>query len=149
MVVGFSGTRKGMTGPQLQNLNILYNSLDHVTLVRHGGCKGADTQFHIMVATNSKHRAELNVHWGCAPNGEIRGSNPDDLGPKEGYVSHTPLPFLIRNKVIVDKSDVMFAAPGTEQEVLRSGTWATIRYCLKKRKPLTIITPSGAMSTYP
>ena len=55
-----------------------------------------------------------------------------------------PRPYLARNRDIVDASDLMLACPAEQQEVLRSGTWATIRYALKRDKHLIVIHPNGA-----
>jgi hypothetical protein len=48
---------------------------------------------------------------------------------------------LERNHDIVDQTDFMIAAPFTESEVLRSGTWSTIRYARKQGKEVYIFTP--------
>lgn len=52
-------------------------------------------------------------------------------------------PYLDRDKHIVAESTVMIATPGTQKEVVRSGTWATIRYTRAAKKPLYIIFPDG------
>lgn len=43
---------------------------------------------------------------------------------------------LKRDRKIVAIVDVLIAAPKTDKEVLRSGTWATIRYARKKSIPI-------------
>ena len=54
------------------------------------------------------------------------------------------LPYLERNRKIVDNSDMLLAAPaGPEAEHLRSGTWSTIRYAIKMGKRVFIILPDG------
>lgn len=60
------------------------------------------------------------------------------------YEVKEPQDYLVRNRAIVDCSTRLLAAPGTEREVQRSGTWSTIRYALKKGLPVDIILPSGA-----
>jgi predicted Rossmann fold nucleotide-binding protein DprA/Smf involved in DNA uptake len=52
-----------------------------------------------------------------------------------------PLDPLVRNKVIVNISDVILATPFEDKEVMRSGTWSTIRYARKVGKTPIIILP--------
>ena len=56
----------------------------------------------------------------------------------------TPLDYLSRNKKIVEAATYMIAAPESE-ETLRSGTWSTIRYSIKLKKPLYIVMPDGSV----
>ena len=49
------------------------------------------------------------------------------------------LPPLVRNRNIVRAVDIMIAAPATDKEELRSGTWATVRYCRQARKPVIML----------
>ena len=58
-------------------------------------------------------------------------------------VVHTPKDYLERNHDIVDETDMLIATPGEEQEVQRSGTWATIRYARKQKRTILTIYPSG------
>lgn len=131
MIVGFTGTRRGMTAQQKllvrDGLRIL--EPEHVV---HGDCIGADADFHAICQ-------ELNIDI------HIRLS----ILPTRAYCSgakkiHDAKPPIDRNHDIVDEADVMLATPDTEQEKLRSGTWATIRYA-RNRKPLRIYYPSGAI----
>ncbi len=54
---------------------------------------------------------------------------------------HIPAPPLERNHSIVNVTERLIATPKEMEEVLRSGTWATIRYAKKMRKPVEIIWP--------
>lgn len=51
--------------------------------------------------------------------------------------------YLDRNCDIVEASDVLIAVSGGIGEVLRSGTWSTIRYADKLKKEIHIIYPNG------
>jgi hypothetical protein len=53
-----------------------------------------------------------------------------------------PMPPLQRNDVIVKSCQVLTACPGEEHEILRSGTWATVRRAMKE-KLVVIFYPSG------
>lgn len=58
----------------------------------------------------------------------------------------SPLPYMERNRAIVDASDVLIACPYeiVEPEFGRSGTWSTIRYALTiPNFPVVIIWPNG------
>ena len=56
-----------------------------------------------------------------------------------------PLPYLDRNHVIVNLCEELVATPAEMFEQQRSGTWATIRYAAKMRRPTTIIWPNGSV----
>lgn len=55
------------------------------------------------------------------------------------------IPYLQRNKVIVDRCGVLVAAPGEAQEQLRSGTWSTIRYARRVGRPVIMVLPDGTV----
>jgi predicted Rossmann fold nucleotide-binding protein DprA/Smf involved in DNA uptake len=62
-------------------------------------------------------------------------------------VKHPPKPpgtakeLLARNRDIVAAVDVLLATPRTAKEVLRSGTWATIRYARKAHVRVLLLEP--------
>lgn len=39
----------------------------------------------------------------------------------------------------------MIATPSSKEEELRSGTWSTVRYARKLRRPVTLIYPDGSV----
>jgi hypothetical protein len=53
------------------------------------------------------------------------------------------LDYLDRNHAIVDAVHALIAAPKGSKEERRSGTWATVRYARKDRKPIDLVTPDG------
>jgi hypothetical protein len=57
----------------------------------------------------------------------------DTVYPEKEYIE--------RNHNIVDNTDMLIAFPSTKTEILKSGTWATIRYARKKGKKIIIIDP--------
>jgi hypothetical protein len=133
MVIGFTGTRKGMTNDQKEKIKRILSDHDRfpkIVYVRHGDCIGADCEFHeIAVSMNipviihppidDKNRANCNKFIEC--------------WPKKQY--------LDRDRDIVNNSDVLMAAPNTNKEKLRSGTWYTVRYARKMGKPIIMIYP--------
>lgn len=103
-------------------------------------------------------------HHGCCVNGDELGAK---LAKQVGYtvIAHPPtnktlfsqhsfdisdirqpeLDYIQRNERIVEASNILLAVPGTPEEVVRSGTWATIRYARKCSKLRVIIFPDGKL----
>ena len=128
MVAGFTGTRKGMSREQKQTLLFCLEEDDFKEL-HHGDCVGADHQAG-MVAKRLGMR--IVIYPGPSHNPKIRAfSFHHEAKPPEHY--------LVRNRHIVDACDVLFAAPETPNEVVRSGTWATIRYARKIGKEIILL----------
>lgn len=140
--IGFTGTRKGMTENQKSVLKEILEK-NKMSEFHHGDCKGADEEAHAMVSsmrisryvypkivlhppTNGKYRAFLK--------GECEMPNAD---------------YIDRDHQIVDSVDLLIACPESEEETLRSGTWATIRYAERKGKMTVIVYPSGKRRMLP
>ena len=127
MRIGFTGTKEGMTDQQALVLYDILKGLE-ISEAHHGDCVGADSEFHVMCIDLG-----IPVHIHPPTNSYARAfcENAAKVHPKK--------PYLERNKDIVNVSDAMFATPKENEEQLRSGTWATIRYTRKTGKKLTII----------
>lgn len=132
--IGFTGTRHGMTVAQQEVLlTLLTNS--PCQEFHHGDCIGADEQAHEIAKKLGLFiviHPPLIAKW-RANNGQ--GCRGDE--------SREPKSYIERNHDIVDETDMLIAAPGGEQEELRSGTWSTVRYARKQNKPVFIIYPNG------
>jgi hypothetical protein len=128
MVIGFTGTRKGMTHIQKVILTEKLLRLQGVSL-HHGDCIGADCECHDIAQ-------ELGLAIFSHP-ANIKGLRAFCQCP-----SYPPKPPLERNHDIVDCSDLLFAAPDGPEK-LRSGTWTTIRYA-RGKIPIHIIFPDGS-----
>lgn len=140
MKIGFTGTQCGTTDPQLEMLIEIIEGLE-ITKAGHGDCVGADGDFHIVLRT-------------VAPHVKITGHIPVDQSKREFCDFDTerdPCPFLVRNRHIVDDADLMIGCPEQKynKEILRSGTWATIRYARKQNVPLIIIWADGICTFEP
>lgn len=136
IVLGFTGTRNGLTVMQSERLNLQLRFLEPAE-ARHGDCIGGDEQFHAKCMNLPVWR--IVVH--PPDNDTLRafcGGSDDTQVTQVGMK-----PYLVRNRDIVDASDVMIACPKESEEVMRSGTWTTIRYARKIGKPLLIIYPDG------
>ena len=130
MIVGFTGTREGMTFCQVKALIRLLRKLNPEE-IHHGGCIGADEQFHKIVCK---------LFYGA-----WAVNHPCDIEKYRAKIiadeTRQILPALVRNTVIVNESDILIACPKTKEEELRSGTWSTVRYARKIGKPVEIIEP--------
>jgi hypothetical protein len=132
MTIGFTGTRKGLTGAQLASLKSILS--DKVGCeFHHGDCIGADAQAH-----------DAAVCLGLIP--VIHP--PTDRSARAFKSAKRIEPchdYLDRNKNIVYSSATLIAAPGETTEKLRSGTWSTVRFARKLGRRLTIIFPDGTI----
>lgn len=130
--VGITGTRYGLTTPQLRRLCRALQSLRGVyfaeTLV-HGDCLGADAFAHgvagdlgfdVVLQPPTDHR------WRAfCLGGRTR--------PERGYRD--------RNAAIVAAADFVVALPCARSR----GTWMTVNMAKKKRRPVVVIRPDGGI----
>lgn len=130
-ILGFTGTRLGMTDPQrMETGNTLNIYRPHHGV--HGGAPGADLDFHDI----------------CLKVGDVRCEvfpARDDLPL---WVVETALevwkvqPPLQRNTDIVNSCTLLLATPAGK-EIVRSGTWATVRYARRQHKHIRLVYPDG------
>jgi hypothetical protein len=139
MKLGFTGTgsKPGMdAGQQLQFMNFLMDN--GVTELHHGDCIWADAQadaiakklgIHVVTHPPTDNKKRAYCH-GIGSNGKRHNH--------DNQTERWPKPYLVRNHDIVDETEQLFAAPKELAEVVRSGTWATIRYARKTGKLVEI-----------
>jgi len=132
MIIGFTGTRKGMTEKQKRRLRILLevsrSAAASLNVFHHGDCIGADAEAHD-IAVDMKY--DVVVH---------PPKNPRYRAFKRGIRTLRVQDYLDRNKNIVDSCEYLIAAPsGPEQR--RSGTWSTVRYAVKRKRLMIIVKP--------
>ncbi len=115
MIVGFTGTRKGMSESQKRQLVLVlryFYRTHETTEFHHGAADGADQEAVLLA---------VGVGYTSVP-------HPAGADPLE------------RNRDIAEACDVLIAAPVKDTEELRSGTWATVRYARHERKPVVMLT---------
>lgn len=112
MIICFTGTRHGLSPTQRRALRIWLPRLQGSKFL-HGDAVGADKQ--------AAHLA-----------GEFFDANMIFALP----AGKDP---LVRNRRMVKAASLLVAAPFTDQEQLRSGTWATVRYARKKGIPVLML----------
>lgn len=135
--VGSTGTQRGTTAAQKATVMSIVTSWMPQEW-HHGDCVGADEEVHRIVHS-------------FAPECKLVGHPPANSAKRAFCKFDTllpALPYLERNHNIVDQVDALVATPGEEFEVLRSGTWATVRYAIKLKIPTYIIVPSGLLVPY-
>jgi hypothetical protein len=129
--VGFTGTQRGMT---VQQRHAFYDELGRGPgEFHHGDCVGSDATAHVIA-----------THLGWEPHVHP----PIDERKRAfsiGGVLYTPLQYLDRNRAIVNLCDVLYATPAGP-EVLKSGTWATVRYARRSGLQIVIIWPDGTIT---
>ena len=133
MILGFTGTRDGLTVEQARTIDGLLEDWSPARLV-HGGAPGADVETHSLARAL---RIPVDVY--PAPDGPV----PLTVVLDDDVTLHPPAPPLDRNRTIVAVSDRLLAAPRRPVEELRSGTWATIRYARRRGIPIVIVRPDG------
>lgn len=138
IVIGFTGTRQGLTPEQSRAIKglLLDHSDDKQRTFIHGDCIGADEEaFYIAAQLRYK---TLSI--------------PCDLHRQRAFtksdIALKPMSPLSRNKIIVDSSNLLIACPAEDAEIMRSGTWSTIRYAKKQKRRLIIISPTGVRNGY-
>lgn len=136
--LGFTGTRQGLAPDQLSMMDGVVRRLVNISEVRHGGCVGADAQFHSVIEKLGL-LPRLTVYPGhlSAYRATLSGS---------GFVTMEPTNTLDRNKVIVANSDVLIVCPKEFTEVVRSGTWSTWRYAKRCKCKTIIVYPDGEVA---
>lgn len=137
--VGFTGTRYGMTKPQLHNVRALLLAIrdgaKEDLCVHHGDCIGADAEFHDIASA---------LH----PPSFLVGHPPIDREHrafKRFDREVEKLTHFARNRAIVAASTCMIAAPYDMTEQERGGTWYTIRYARRMGVPLVTVLPTGEL----
>lgn len=121
MKIGFTGSRHGMSNRQKEKFVELLKAMNP-TEFHHGDCEGADAEAHDLVR---EHFPEV-----------VIVVHPPELEDKRAYrqgdMTCIPLGYTLRDERIVDSTEFLFAAPLSDQEQRRSGTWYTIRYARRR-----------------
>lgn len=152
MILGFTGTQYGMTDQQKRGLKYILIGIFYAADIRqahHGDCIGADAEFHQIISSyinthlcmrnSNKSLIDIKIHPPiietkrafCQP------GSYDEILPAKDY--------LPRNMDIAKASDIILATPKEMKEVVRSGTWTTIRYGRDMDKRVIIVHADGSI----
>lgn len=136
MIVSFTGTQEGMTFKQMQKIKVLLEELEP-TIVIHGDCIGADEQFHQLVCTYRKifDKQVMIKIYPSTHEHKRAYCDGDQIMPQE--------PPLDRNKHIASEGDRLIACPKEMTQIIRSGTWTTVRKAKNLGKIVYVVLPNG------
>lgn len=136
MIVGFTGTRYGMTEKQRFAVSEWLDE-HRPSEIHVGDCKGADSEF-------------LDAALLCNSNNPPRThGHPCDIRKWRAFRRYDSL-YPVRspserNQDIVNASERLLVAPKSVTPERHSGTWQTTRMMLDAFKPITIIYPDGSV----
>lgn len=140
LVLGFTGTRSGMS--KRQRLDVEHTVLQYIEArtFHHGDCLGADAEFHAVVReTAAREHRPCTIH--AHP-----GLDPSRRAFCEADAVAFPAPYLERNARIVRLADLVLATPAGPERMRGSGTWATVRQAVRTGVPCLIFWPDGPVS---
>lgn len=130
--IAFTGTQQGMSERQKTTFAaFLKLHINRIEAFHHGDCIGADADAH-EIAESILGVDKIWIHPPENPKKRAYCKSPHIL---------PELPYLERNHEMVDIAGAVIAAPKSMREEWRSGTWATIRYAKKLKRPLKILEP--------
>lgn len=135
--VGFTGTHYGMREIQKQKFYKLIKEFEVGFHFHHGDCIGSDEQAHDFVNLYTK--SSIIIHPPKNPKKRAFCKDYFELREEDDYIK--------RNHKMIDECSVLIATPAQNEEILRSGTWSTIRYARKKKIDIYIIFPNGSLKT--
>lgn len=133
--IGFTGTQAGLTSAQQISLIDLLSGfyMTGTEWIHLGDCVGADHEAHMIA-----------VMVGLKTFG-----HPPVIRSKRVFCKYdsevSPKDYILRNHDIVDMSQHLIGCPQYMHSQLHSGTWSTIRYAVKRCKPITIVYPDGTI----
>ncbi len=135
--LGITASRNGITEKQKEAFLDWLKEQD-IDMVHHGCCIGGDEEIHDIIREFNE---EILIFGHPAI---VASKYKSDCKCDIWWVIKKPLD---RNHDIVNSSEIMAAFPAGP-EIIRSGTWATIRYTKKMYKKLYIFWPDGEVYDY-
>lgn len=128
MKVGFTGSREGMSQHQKEQFILkMFQLLPEE--FHHGDCEGADAEAHDLIREFLP-KVKIIVY----PPLSFR-----HRAMKQGDETKEPEAYIKRDYRIVDSTDCLIGAPLTDSELIRSGTWTTIRYARKIGRDIYVL----------
>src|SRR5678810_277653 len=138
MIIGFTGTQRGMTEPQCITVFRLLRALA-VTELHHGWCIGADAEVHLLAK-------ELGIVLVGHPPSDIKKKAPLDINDFTHV--RAPYAYLTRNRHIVREGiNGLIATPKDflpPASLRGQDTWTTIGYARAAGRKRWIVVPDGS-----
>lgn len=138
MILSFTGTRRAPLPEVQQRALVAHLIRDLPILVLHGGAPGSDEMFHDLLRELAP-GAIIEVYPASGDRYRYWYRRRVTSG------LHHPLPPLTRNRIIARRCDRLLACPAQVEEIIRSGTWYTVRQARLFSKPITLILPDGSV----
>ena len=143
MIWGQTGTRHGATRLQLASIGWLWSRYE-IKELHDGDCKGADAQLYDLAGAFGVRRV---LHPPTNPKNRAFCGLRDCVLIDEATTDiWTEYPYFVRDRHIVDASQVMVATPKQyfeTEDKMPGGTWYTIYYTREQNLPLAIVWPNG------
>ena len=134
MIIGFTGTREGMTALQARALvQVILDLGGDYREAHHGDCVGADWEFDKICRDLGFDK--IVVHPPKDP--KLRAYCDGVILPEKEYKD--------RNQDIVNASTLIIGAPNVYGYQPRSGTWQTIGMAQKKNNLHVVVFPDGSV----
>lgn len=128
MIIGFTGSRKGMSDSQCKAFaELLFTK--GVTELHHGCCIGADAQAHALAR-----RLKIKI-IGYPP---LNSKFINETCLSDCDEVKEPQEYMQRNRNIVTSTELLVVGPD-KPEYLRSGTWSTKRFAAIIKKPFYVL----------
>jgi hypothetical protein len=136
MIIGMTGARDGMTEEQKKTFA---RGIAHfkATTLHHGDCIGADADAHDIASAEG---LSITIH--PPEDDKLRAFKRE-----EGDQEHEPLGYFVRNRNIVNDSEILIGFPKTYFET-KGGTWYTINYGKRQGKPVYVVLPDGSVDRF-
>lgn len=144
MIVGFTGTREGLTHSQLYSLR-RYLIETAPTELHHGCCVGADASVHKIIRSGA---LPIKIVGHPGPMSSLQMT----IREVEFDRLHKSKDYSVRNSDIVRASEMILVVPPapvpsedltTMLNVGNGGTWQTARKARMAAKPIVVFWPSG------
>lgn len=146
MIIGFTGTREGLTNQQLAWLVTTFEAGRQdgtITQVHHGACVGADAAVHAQAI-----ELEIPVHVWPPVNPKYLAAECVTGHKTVPVFVHAPMPYLDRDRQIVGATYGLIALPKQNEQpdrMLWGGTWYTVDFAERTSKPVIICYPNGTV----
>lgn len=125
----FTGSTRPLDSREFEQLQDVIAGLDDAESFITGAAFGVDTAAHI-ISTNRHRGATHRVAVPAAMHNEDLVRQAAEAGCSILYAAKgrtAAESYMLRNDLLVAECDVLIAVPETAEEVMRSGTWATVR----------------------
>jgi len=137
MIISFTGTQVGMTDKQKGELRNRLKELRPLLFV-HGGCVGADDEADAIAASEGIDRLIIVGPYGPKRVLDLKWQNRGSNFIIKDFKVASPLK---RNPIIVRAGVRLIACPQQMKEIIRSGTWTTVRIARRLGKDVEVIEP--------